>query len=311
MPRRVILGWIGIACWIAIASVREGFIQGASQESSRSALQFSPPRSVLDRYCVTCHSEKQKTAGLLLEKIDVENVPAGAEVWEKVIRKLRTGAMPPAGMPRPDNATYDSLATYLETTLDHAAEARPDPGRPALRRLNRAEYTNAVRDLLAMDVGAADIKSLLPADESAYGFNNIADVLSVSPLLLERYLSAAKKISRLAIGDPAVRPFFQDYTLSQSLLQDARMSEDLPFGSRGGFAIRHYFPLDGEYLLKVSLQSNKGGTIRGLAEPHQLDIRLDGSRIKLLTVGGKKKSAPQQEGDNFAAADPNSNSRSS
>jgi hypothetical protein len=222
----------------------------------------------------------------MLDKQDLENVPAGAEVWEKVIRKLRTRAMPPAGAPRPDEAAYDAVAQYLETTLDRVAEARPNPGRPAVHRLNRTEYTNAVRDLIALEI---DADSLLPGDDSSYGFDNIADVLTVSPTLLERYLSAGRKIVRLAIGDTAIPPSDQTYDLPKLLLQESRMSEDLPFGSRGGAAIRHHFPVDGEYLIKIRLQGNDQKTILGLAQEHPLDVRLDGERIKLFTIGGLEK----------------------
>src|SRR3990172_8195288 len=180
----------------------------------------------------------------MLDKADMEHVPAAAEVWEKVIRKLRGNAMPPPGLPRPDLATYDSLAMYLETAIDRAAFAKPNPGRPGAHRLNRAEYAAAVRDLLAVDV---DGTSLLPADDSDYGFDNIGDVLSVSPTLLERYLSAARTVSRLAIGEPAMQPRLDTYEVSYDLTQDDRMSEDLPLGSRGGIAVRHNFSADGEY----------------------------------------------------------------
>ena len=283
MPKR-------IAWWIAIAAVGGGYLQAAVQEQSRSAPpSTSPYRAVLNRYCVTCHNEKLKTAGLMLDKMDVENVPEGSQVWEKVVRKLRTGAMPPAGMPRPDPAGYDSMATYLEKELDRAAAAKPNPGRPAaIHRLNRAEYRNAVRDLLAIDVDAIDAGggSLLPADDSAYGFDNIGGALSVSPVLLERYLSAARKISRLAVGDPAIHPFVQTYRSPPLLMQEERMNEDLPIGSRGGIAIHHYFPLDGEYVLRINLQRSFAGTIRGLNEPHQIDVRLDGAKLKQIAVGG-------------------------
>jgi len=222
----------------------------------------------------------------MLDKTDVENAGDSAAVWEKVIRKLRTRAMPPAGAPRPDNATYDSFATYLENELDRAAAAKPIPGSPALHRLNRAEYANAIRDLVALDIDSA---SLLPADDSGYGFDNVADVLSVSPTLLERYLLAAGKISRLAVGDAAVRPAFATYNVPALLMQEDRVSEDLPFGSRGGAAIHQQFPLDGEYVVKIKLQRNAFGYVRGLAEPHQLEVLLDGERIKLFTVGGEHK----------------------
>lgn len=258
---------------------------GAASTASTSTA--APYRAVLNQYCVVCHNEQLHTAGLVLSKLDVANVPEGAETWEKVIGKLRTGAMPPVGMPRPDKATYDGLAAYLETALDQAAVAKPNPGRVAVHRLNRAEYTNALRDLLAVDV---DVESLLPVDDSGYGFDNIANVLSVSPMLLVRYMSAAGKVTRLAIGDPNVLPNLETYDLPYLLPQDERMSEDLPFGSRGGVAIRHNFPLDGEYLIKIRLQRagiEHDRQIIGLSEPHQLDVRVDGERIKLFTVGGQ------------------------
>ena len=240
-------------------------------------------RALLDRYCVTCHNQKLATAGLMLDKMNVEKAGEDAAVWEKVVHKLRTRSMPPAGMPRPDASGYNFLIGRLETELDRAAAANPNPGRPAIHRLNRAEYTNAIRDLLAIDI---DAESLLPIDEVDQGFDNIGDALSVTPVLLERYMSAARMIGRLAVGDPKIRPFSEKYELSKFLTQDDRMSDDLPFGSRGGIAIRHYFPADGEYTIRVFLQRNSRDYIRGLAEPHQLDFRLDGERIKLLTVGG-------------------------
>jgi mono/diheme cytochrome c family protein len=277
-----VLGWMGIlvagACCLPSARL------AAQTPDAEAATTY---RAVLNRYCVTCHNERLKTAGLLLDKADVEHVSVGAEVWEKVIRKLRSVSMPPAGAPRPDKTTYDSFATYLETELDLAALAKPNPGRPAVHRLNRAEYTNAIRDLLAIDTDSVDIPSLLPPDDSGYGFDNIADILTVSPALLERYLSAARKIVRLAVANPAAAPDFQTYDVSKFLLQDDRMSEDLPFGSRGGIALRHYFALDGEYLIKVRLKTNfDGARIPGISKPHQVDIRLDGARVNLFTVGG-------------------------
>jgi hypothetical protein len=247
---------------------------------------------VLNNYCVGCHNERVRTAELLLDKADVENISKEPEIWEKVVKKLRTGAMPPADMPRPDEATYDSLATYLEKALDRAAAANPNPGRPVLHRLNRVEYTNAVRDLLAVDI---DGETLLPADDSRYGFDNIGDALTLSPALLERYLSAARKISRLAIGDPDISPVFESYNVPKYFAQDDRMNESLPFGSRGGIAVRHHFPLDGEYVIKIRLERNSRDYIRGLLdEPHQIDVRLDGTRLKLFTIGGENqgKSAP-------------------
>ena len=243
------------------------------------------PSAVLSRYCITCHNQNLKTAGLMLDTMDVQNVPEGAEVWEKVIRKLRARQMPPAGMPRPDEATYDSFATYLEMEIDRAAEATPNPGRVAIHRLNRAEYANVIRDLLAIDI---DGESLLPADDAAHGFDNIGDALTVSPALLERYMLAAEKISRLAIGDSTISPVLETYELPDSLVQDDHMNEYLPFGSRGGIAIRHFFPLDAEYVIKIRLKRNNLGEILGIDEPKRLDVRLDGSRIQIFAVGSER-----------------------
>lgn len=278
--------------WIGASLLAASYLQAAGQEpSSPAPAALSQYSTVLDRYCVTCHNEKLKTADLTLSKMNLGNPSADAAVWEKVIRKLRARAMPPAGAPRPDNAFYDGFAAYLESALDRAAAAQPNPGRPAIHRLNRAEYTNAIRDMLALEIDGA---ALLPADESSNGFDNNGEGLTVSPMLLERYMSAAGKIGRLAIGDASTQPVFETYELPRFLMQDDRMSEDLPFGSRGGMAIRHHFALDGEYVIKIRLQKDFRDRIRGLAEPHQLDVRLDGSRVKLFTIGGeqKGKSAP-------------------
>jgi Protein of unknown function (DUF1592)/Protein of unknown function (DUF1588)/Protein of unknown function (DUF1587)/Protein of unknown function (DUF1585)/Protein of unknown function (DUF1595)/Cytochrome C oxidase, cbb3-type, subunit III len=245
-------------------------------------------RAVLNRYCVTCHNEKLKTAGLTLDKMDVANVPAGAEVWEKVIRKLRTRAMPPAGAPRPDPATYDALAAYLETSIDRAAAAKLNPGTPTLHRLNRTEYANSIRDLLAVEVDPA---TLLPRDDAGYGFDNNGDVLSVSPALMERYLAAARKISRLALGNAAAAPTVESFPVPDSLAQSDRMGEDLPLGSRGGTAIQHIFPADGEYLIQVRLKRGGGqfgeGAIRGVALKRNLAIILDREEPRLFTFGGE------------------------
>ena len=261
-------------------------LPSAGQESGPAAPPVSQQRALLDQYCVTCHNETLKTADLMLDKMDIGDVSEGAAEWEKVVRKIRTRQMPPPGMPRPGNAAYDSLSEYLEAELDRSAATDPNPGRPVIRRLNRTEYAYAIRDLIALEV---DSDALLPSDESAHGFDNVGDALSVSPLLLERYLAAARKISRLAIGDSTIRPIFETYDVPSYLMQEQRTSEDLPFGSRGGVAIRHYFPLDGEYTIQIGLQRNARDYIRGLGEPHQLDVRLDGARIKMFTVGGDNK----------------------
>ena len=246
-----------------------------------------------------------KTANLLLDKADAEQVFNSAETWEKVVVKLRSRAMPPSGRRRPDNATYDAVAAWLETELDRAAVAHPNPGRPAdLHRLNRTEYANAVRDLLGLEI---DATSMLPPDAQAYGFDTNADALSVEPALLDRYLTAAARIARLAIGDPTLRPAFERYTAVKGnsneqtwLWQTDRLGEDFPLGSRGGIAARHYFPVDGEYVFKVRLARTYADVIRGLNVPNEIEIRVDGTRVGTFRLGG---------GSEFAAADPAASDR--
>ena len=260
-------------------------LRAGGPEQAPSAASSASHRALLDRYCVTCHNARLQTAGLTLDTTNLASVDTGAHVWEKVIRKLRAGSMPPPGRPRPDGAGSAALVSYLETELDRAAAARPQPGRTeTFHRLNRAEYQNAVRDLLAIDI---DVSALLPADDAdAHGFDNMADVLSVSPALLERYMSTARKISRLAVGSAPPQAAVETYRVPLLLYQDDRLSEDLPFGSRGGIAIRHRFPVDGEYSLKLRLQRTYTDYIRGLGTPQQLDVRVDGALIKRFTVGG-------------------------
>ena len=260
------------------------FLWAASQEPPASAPSSAEHRAMIQRYCFTCHNERLKTANLLLDTMNVANPAEDAATWEKVVRKLRGRQMPPAGMPRPDEADYDAFVNYLETELDRAAQTHPNPGRPVIHRLNRTEYTNAVRDLLAVEI---DGEALLPADDAGQGFDNIAEILSVSPLLVERYMAVARRVSLLAIGDPDTRPYTESYGVNRRLVQDDRVSEDLPFGTRGGMVIHHHFPLDGEYVVKVRLQRNNDNYIRGLNEPHQLDVRLEGSLLQSFRVGGE------------------------
>ncbi len=240
-------------------------------------------RAVLDRYCVTCHNARAKTAGLALDTLNLNAVGEQGSTWEKVVRKLRTGEMPPAGRPRPDRTTYDAVAGALEASLDAAALVAPNPGPRALRRLNRSEYVNAVRDLLALDI---DGDALLPPDESAHGFDNMADALKVSPLLLEQYVAAARKISRLAVGISAQPVTTSTYRAPADLTQAYRL-EGMPFGTRGGVSARHHFPLDGEYLLRVRLVRDEVEVIRGLGDSQDLELSLDGERVKLFSIGGK------------------------
>jgi hypothetical protein len=246
---------------------------------------------MLDTYCVACHNERTKTAGLALDSADLANLPANVESWEKVVRKVRTGMMPPAGAPRFDRAGREALVSHLEATLDAAARTSPNPGRPLVHRLNRAEYANAVRDLLALDV---DVTSMLPPDDSSAGFDNNADVLGVSPVLLESYLTSAERVSALAIGDPNIPPSGEVFRVRQDASQD-RHIEGLPLGTMGGLLIRTTLPLDGEYQFQVRLFRTNLGTMRGLEYPHQLEISVDGERVHLASFGGDQEIAASSE----------------
>ena len=276
-------GLLVIAAWMAMLIAASGYVTvaGTLQEPSSAIPAPGSPRAVLNRYCVSCHNEKLRTAGLALDKMDVGNVSAAADAWEKVVRKLRTRAMPPAGQLRPDEATYDAVAAQLETHLDRAAAASPNPGKlSAFHRLTRTEYRNAIRDLLALEdlPKAVDLTSLLPADNSSTGFDNLADLLFVSSTQLEQYLSAAQKISRLAVGDPTIR-IVDTYRMSSEHSQDVPV-EGLPVGTRGGTAIRTLLPLDGEYTIHIELTTAP-------REPQQIEVSVDGERVRLFTVSDK------------------------
>jgi mono/diheme cytochrome c family protein len=249
------------------------------------------PRAFFDTYCVTCHNQKLHTAGLALDTLDLTKPSAHAEILERVITKLRARTMPPAGMPRPDQAVYRTVATTLENDLDTAWAAHPNPGRiGAVHRLNRAEYGNAIRDLFALDV---DVKDLLPGDDTADGsFDNFADVLSISTAHLERYMSVARQVTRLATGLPPANPSVDQFDVPLLVLQNDRQSEDLPFGSRGGIAVHYNFPVDGEYLIRIRLQRQYQDYLKGMGWPQKLDLRLDGKLLKRFTVGGGAKGRP-------------------
>ena len=260
-----------------------------------SSVQTAPspaaPAAVLNKYCVSCHNQRLRTAGFAIDTLDATNAAANPEAWEKVIAKLRAGSMPPPGRPRPDPATYRSVATALENDIDRAWASTPNPGRiNAIHRLNRTEYNNAIRDLFALGL---DVKPLLPGDETADGsFDNFADVLSISTSHLERYMSVARQVTRLATGLPATSPTIETFEIPLHVMQDDRQSEDLPLGSRGGLAIRHEFPTDGEYLFKIRLQRQYQDYIKGMGWPQQLDVRLDGHLLKRFTVGGSAQGRP-------------------
>ena len=284
---RLWLAVVGLGTAAPVEASPQAETPGAASAESRGAGEApSPdPRALLDEYCVVCHNARTRTAGLLLDRADVHEVAAGAETWEKVVRKVRSGAMPPPGRRRPDPQTFDAFVTGLEAELDAAAAARPNPGRPPDHRLNRFEYGNAVRDLLDLEI---DVEALLPPDESDQGFDNIAEVLSMSPTLLGRYLFAARRISQLAVGDPSTGPAVETFRVSRGMRQDQRMSEDLPYGTRGGLAVRHYFPLDGEYEVQVRLGRNfTNSQIRAIATREEIDVLLDGVRVTRFTIGGR------------------------
>ena len=241
--------------------------------------------AVLKQYCATCHNERLKSGGFVIDPAAVTNVAAGADRWEKVVRKLRTQSMPPPGAPRPEAAGYDRVATFLETELDRAEAARPHLGKlPLTHRLSRTEYRNAVRDLLALESLPREVSVdyLLPPDNISSGFDNIADLLFVSPSNMERYLDAARKISRLAVGDPAMPVMVNIHRLDPEHPQDERV-EDLPFGTRGGIAVRSEFPVDGTYIVRVDV---------GNAQGHALEILVDGERAALRQLGGGGRGAP-------------------
>jgi hypothetical protein len=283
-----------------------------------------------------CHNDKAKVAGISFERVDWANPGTSAEILEKAIRKVRTGEMPPAGMPRPTPAVATAFTNSLVDSLDRYGAAHPNPGRPAIHRLNRAEYSNAVRDLLAIDIKPG---ALLPVDDSGYGFDNIGDVLSVSPSLLERYISVARKVSRMAVGDPVLKPSVEEFLNPLKNAKD-RVSDDLPFDSAGGMSMEYYFPLDAEYVINVkagggenggshelripihaglrtlgatflkqsfkaeneNVGGRRGGGGGGAAPgggrgapppPAQLDLRMDGARLKLFEVPAGQGGAPQ------------------
>jgi mono/diheme cytochrome c family protein len=264
--------------------VRIGLLRFTGIFVAAASLAGASPYDAINQYCANCHNERLKTGGLVLTGLDASHAERNAEVWEKVIRKLRTSAMPPQGMPQPDAATRWGLIAGLEGQLDRAAAANPNPGRPGLHRLNRAEYGNAIRDLLALDVDAAE---LLPPDDSAYGFDNISDALGVSPALQEQYLSAALKLGALAVGDPHTTPGSETFRVRQDLSQNQHI-EGMPVGTVGGSRFQYNFPLDAEYVLQAKLYRTNLDITRGLEVAHQFEFSIDGKRVYLTNLGGPK-----------------------
>jgi mono/diheme cytochrome c family protein len=274
---------LGTSCRLTVVLIAGGLVALHAQQPQPAGERpsvASPQRAIINQYCVGCHNDKLKTGGLSLDSVNVENPHQNPEVWEKVVHKLRARYMPPAGLPRPDEKAYQSLVSYLETSLDQLSASNPIPGRTAtLRRLTRTEYQNAIRELLGLQV---DVTQLLPTDESSFGFDNIT-VGELSPTLLERYLAAARKISRLAIGSPARSPGGETILLPPDLTQEEHF-EELPFGTRGGTAVHYVFPQDAHYEIQLQLSRDRNEHIEGLAGPTDVELLLDGERVQLFTV---------------------------
>jgi hypothetical protein len=258
--------------------------------AGRTSTAAPPDAAFLKQYCVSCHNARVKSGGLALDALDPQTLDGHVDVWEKVVRKLRTGMMPPDGAPRPAAAARETFTTSLESALDRLAARQLDPGAPALHRLNRAEYANVIRELLALDV---DVSALLPPDDSAAGFDNIADVLTVSPALIEGYIAAAAKISRLALGDPSIGLDRAVYRVPGDLSQDVHL-DGLPLGTRGGIIVRHTFPLDAEYDLQVSQGGGArlGGPPAAGPRAEDLYVALDGARITIQGRGATRVRVP-------------------
>ena len=263
-------------------------VLGAAPAGARAQTPGVDGRALTEKYCVTCHNDRLLTAGLSLADVDPANPARDAETFEKVILKLRAGMMPPEGRPRPDASTLARFVANLERDIDHAAATAPNPGRPILHRLNRTEYANAVRDLLGVEIAVA---SFLPPDDMSQGYDNMSDVLTISPTLLESYLLAAGKISRLAVGDPGAMPAVATYVVPQAFSQ-TRHVPGTPFGTRGGIAVRHTFPADGDYVFRFSFYFASIGALFGdnmPAEGEQIDVAVNGERVALLDLDRKMR----------------------
>ncbi|MEO8259333.1 MAG: DUF1592 domain-containing protein [Acidobacteriota bacterium] len=297
------------AIWLgALIVFFSGPMQAAGPAPQAAVAAAGTPQATFQRYCVSCHNQNLKDRGtvpIAFDTLSLSTIDADADVWERVVRKVRTGLMPPAGRPRPDQAAHDAFVNWVESQLDGAAAAHPNPGRTeTFHRLNRAEYRNAVRDLLDLDV---NVDALLPADDSSYGFDNMAGVLKMSPTLMERYLAAAQKISRLAVGTPPPFPNVEYVRLGDDLQQDEHI-EGLPVGTRGGVSIPYVFPMDAEYVIKVRLARDILENIGVFAEDQRLEVSLDGERVRLFTVPGFKP-APATPRPAAPAASPGSDNQ--
>jgi len=271
----IAIGVVSLLClgWQSIRAKAED----RALPAKRSA---APHVALVDEYCLSCHDKDHEKGQLVLETIAEDDIAEHPDVWEKVVRKLRARLMPPVGKERPDDPTYDTVVSFLEKSLDRAAIAKPNPGRTAtIRRLTRTEYRNAIRDLLTLDI---DVTSMLPADESSYGFDNVT-VGDLSPTLLDRYVTAAEKISRVAVGRSGKSPGGETIRIAADVTQEEHL-EGLPIGTRGGALVKYTFPEDGEYEIQIRLTRDRDEHVEGLSEPHDLELLLDRDRVQLFTV---------------------------
>tara|TARA_B100000519_G_scaffold200708_1_gene214500 strand:+ start:3863 stop:6358 length:2496 start_codon:yes stop_codon:yes gene_type:complete len=291
---------IAVFCFVT-AGLKNGAVIAQTAET------VSPQRALLDQYCVSCHNQAMVNStpiegenllftqlrglGMTLDKENVDDVSQNPEVWEKVVRKLRVGVMPPPDNPRPGHEDYSEFRYWLEEQLDQANAEQVNPGRTqAFHRLNQAEYQTVINQLLGLKL---DVEELIPADPpDRNGFDNNAEVLSLSPVLMERYVSAAHKIAELAVGATPLGTAIKSYEVPLNLIQNDRLDDELPFGSRGGAAVTHNFPVDGLYRIKVKLQTNYVDFVRGYDQPHQIEVSLDGERIDVFEFGGDAPGMP-------------------
>ena len=280
-------------------------LESQPQTDTEFAKDATKYQRLVDRYCVSCHNKEMDTAQFVLENEGLSDIKQNGDIWEKVIHKLRVGEMPPAEAPQPSDGAKSALLGWMQDTLNDHAVSNPDPGRPSVHRLNRTEYQNAIRDLLDLEI---DSKSLLPTDTADFGFDNIGSSLQTSPLYLERYMMAASKVSRLAIGDPNVKESSTKYTIPKLKLQNDRMNEDLSFGSRGGTSVRHHFPLDADYVIKVNIESPRSDQPQDLFQrsdaPEQVDVRVDGVRVGVFNIGRPKSTEFSYAKGDFADGAP-------
>jgi len=271
---------ISIIVSVSVCVAGRDFAQNSPQR--QTLLSPEAQRALVDQYCAGCHNDRAKAGGFSWSSVDLAHPERNAEIGEKAIRKLRAGLMPPPGRPRPDAAAVKQFVTSLETNIDAAAAAKPYVGRPALHRMNRAEYAASVQELLGVTI---DVNSLLPADVMSHGFDNMADVLTTSPALLDAYVTAASKISRLAVGDTEVQPEVATFLLSKEVSQ-TRHVPGAPMGTRGGISVVHNFPVDGEYVFKLGFYYSVDGPLFGRIQgrTQQIEVSINGERVSLFSL---------------------------